>query len=360
MKGGIYPTKYGYHVRYGRAITLHFKTLPEAERCLTGLRWQDDQGILDPRDFKKGNPMGFDRLAKKWLDFKEGKIKPTSFAPLRNYMNQAITEWGGRNIKTIDYPEIEDFLYRRDEISEKTRHNMMSCLKQFFKWLNKRKIIHEMPEIPDVPFELGWRNIIDIPTQRKIIDEVWRISHAVNPKIHLGISWLSLYTDVRPGELINLKERQIDLKLGAIVIPHPKEKKPKVVLLDADDIETVQALPRGLPDMYFFRHPKGISGIKAGTKFGVHYLWKWWKKACANLEVEEVDLYGGTRHSTVTALGQICTPEEVRDRTGHASKAFERYFQGRASRALRVLKKFKEQTEPAEVVPIVDAKLPID
>ena len=56
----------------------------------------------------------------------------------------------------------------------------------------------------------------------------------------------------------------------------------------------------------------------------------------------DVDLYGGTRHSTATALGKICTPEEVQDATGHASKAFQRYFQNKQARALKVTSKIKE------------------
>jgi len=130
-----------------------------------------------------------------------------------------------------------------------------------------------------------------------------------------------------------------------IVIPHPKEKKPKIAYLLDDDLEIINSIPRGMPHLYYFRHPKGVSGVKPGTKFGVHYLWKWWKKACAELGIEKVDLYGGTRHSIATALGQVCTPEEVKDATGHSSKAFERYFQGKASRAKVVTAKIKELSD---------------
>lgn len=341
MKGRIYKSRYGWYVRFGRQLTKHFKELSEAERFLTGIRFKTDEGSFDFRDYQKGNPLGFDTLAHKWLDFKKGRIKSTSFAPLRNYMNQAIDEWGGTNIKNIGYAEIEDFLYKRTDISEKTRHNMASCLNQFFGWIKRRKVIQEIPEIPKVPFELGWRNICDIKTQQRILNEVKKITHAVNPKIHIGISWLATYVAIRPGELIRIREHQINLGMGAIIIPHPKEKKPKVVSLAPDDIEIVKSMPRGLPDMYYFRHPKGTMGVKPGTKFGVHYLWKWWKRACANLGIEGIDLYGGTRHSTVTALGRLCTPEQVKDATGHTSKAFERYFQGRQARALEVTKIIK-------------------
>ena len=133
-----------------------------------------------------------------------------------------------------------------------------------------------------------------------------------------------------------------------MVIPHPKEKRPKIVYLLSEDIDFIKSLPQGLPELHFFRHGPGRSGVEAGAKFGPRYLYKWWKKACLNLGVEGVDLYGGTRHSTATALGKICTPEEVKDATGHTSEAFERYFQNRQGRALEVTRKIKRlgSTQP--------------
>jgi hypothetical protein len=49
-------------------------------------------------------------------------------------------------------------------------------------------------------------------------------------------------------------------------------------------------------------------------------------KACKNLGIEGVDLYGGTRHSSARALRQYCSPEEIKRATMHSTnKAFDRY-----------------------------------
>ena len=69
MKGNIYPVKYGYMVRYGRAISLFAKNKQLAERILNGLRFKDDEGTLDPQDYQRGNPLKFKTQAKKWLRF---------------------------------------------------------------------------------------------------------------------------------------------------------------------------------------------------------------------------------------------------------------------------------------------------
>jgi len=82
----------------------------------------------------------------------------------------------------------------------------------------------------------------------------------------------------------------------------------------------------GFPEQPFFRHPKRFNRVKEGDIYGQHYLAKWWKRACKNLGVEGVPLYRGTKHSTVSALGDDFTPEEIKQATGHVSAAFERYF----------------------------------
>lgn len=322
-------------VRFGRDISKWFKHLHQAERFLTGLRYEMDKGVFDVRDYDKNKPLAFSNLAQKYLVQKAKTVKPKSLNNLKNYMGRAIDTWGFANVKTIAYSEIEDFLYAQD-VSEKTRANIKSCLHDFFTWLKRRRVItqQQFPEFPEIDFELGWRNIIDIGTQQAIISEVRRISYHLNPKIWLAIKWLATYIGVRPGELLALKEGHINRREGFLVFPNPKEKKPKIVFLLPEDRELLQEIPEGLPDLPFFRHPAGVKGCKAGQGFGNRYFYKWWKKACANLGVHGVDLYGGTRHSTVTALGDQLTPEQIKMGTLHSTnKAFERYFQGAARNA---------------------------
>ena len=188
--------------------------------------------------------------------------------------------------------------------------------------------IAQIPEFPEVQFELAWRTVIDKVTQENIINEIYRISYHINPKIWIGIKWLSTYISIRPGELLNIKESDMDLNLGVIVVRETKEKEPKTVPLLSEDIELLKSLPRGFPDLHFFRHVRGISGAKDGQHFGTKYFYKWWKHACKNLSIDDVDLYGGTRHSSARALREFCSPEQIKRATMHSTnKAFERYFQ---------------------------------
>lgn len=161
----------------------------------------------------------------------------------------------------------------------------------------------------------------------KIIDKVRDISYALNPKIWLGIKWLSTYISIRPHELINIKEGDFDFNLGVVLIRDPKEGTPKTVPLLPEDIDLIHSMPRGISHLYFFRHTAGKGGVQKGSQFGNKYLWKWWKKACDELGIKGVDLYGGTRHSTARKMRLWLSPEQVKQATMHTTnKAFERYY----------------------------------
>lgn len=124
---------------------------------------------------------------------------------------------------------------------------------------------------------------------------------------------------------------------SAFLVRHTKEGNEKVVPMLPKDKELVDSLPVGLPELPFFRHTSGKGGVKVGQQFGEKYLYKWWKRACENLGIEGVDLYGGTRHSSATALKDQCTPEQIKAGTMHTTnKAFERYFQRKSDDAIQV------------------------
>jgi integrase len=112
-----------------------------------------------------------------------------------------------------------------------------------------------------------------------------------------------------------------------------KEKKPILFPMLQEDIDLYESLPRGLPDMYFFRHHKGPGVKNPGGQIDRKAFWRWWKKACRNLGIEGIDLYGGTRHSSASSLAEYATKDEIRDNaTMHGTnKAFERYFQHEAA-----------------------------
>lgn len=343
-----------FRVSFGKEIRgKRFGSYQQAARFLTGIRYKHDEGTYDPRDYRAENPLGFATLSAQWLLQKEKSLKPGSFKVVRLTMATALSAWGNKNIKTIRYSEIENLLLAM-EISDKTRHNRMSVLRDFFAWVEKRERENGYlaPEMPTIKFDLGMRNIISKTTQQTIIAKVKEIAPF---KVWLGIHWLSIYIKMRPVEMLRLTERNVGIN-GCLVIPpeDAKEGKPKIIPLLPEDVALLQEIPRGFPDMPFFRHGK-VKGHRPDSPYHQGYLYKVWKRACKELGVENVDLYGGTRHSTVTALAEYFSRAEIKEHgTGHTSKAFERYMLAESSVSLEIYAKAAEKKEVHSNVITVD------
>lgn len=318
-----------FTVQFGRILRKRFSDFREAERFLDGLRYEVDKGTFDPRDYSAKKPLSFTLLSTQWLERKQQEVKPGSYKNLQAFIVRAQKYFQDRNVKNIQYAELEDF-FSSQKIANKTKSNLRSCLHSFWIWILNRKVISksDFPDFPVISFELGWRKTVDKVIQQAILDEVKRISFDTNPRIWLAVKWLSTYISIRPNELINIKEEHLERRNGLILIPHPKEKRPKIIPLIDEDLELLKSFPPSFPKLFFFRHEKTKGRSRAGCRFGDGFLYDWWKRACKNLGIEGVDLYGGTRHSSAIALTNFATPEQIKRATMHATNsAFERYYQ---------------------------------
>jgi integrase len=333
-------------VKFG-TILKRFRSYEQAQRFLTGLRFKTDENTLDERDYKRNNPLGFINMSDKFLD----ASNPKTAKNMKPHINHAQNYFQNRNVKELKCGDFEDFINTLS-LSDKTKHNIISTMHVFYKWMLKRQEINTMPEFPEVSYVLGYRRTVDKPTQIAIIEEIKRI--CPNPKVYLGIKWLATYFSVRPAEMIKLKEGEIDTGNSYLYFPHPKEKTYKSVPILPEDVEILKSFPASFPSMPFFRHIQGVQGCVENQPFGIKYFYKWWIKACENLGVKDVDLYGGTRHSTVRALRKYRSPEEIKEAAmSKTNKAFDRYLgQANDSDILSIYK------QSAEVIPIT--KIDVD
>lgn len=349
MLGGIYENNGSKGSRYvvrfvtGEAnITKRFADKAEAERFLTGLRYENDKGTFDAREYSKEKPLSFEKLSSQWLDKKRASVR--CYRNLVNHISYASKYFGDKNIKEIGFGDLEDFFDQLpSHLSEKSKYNIRITLMSFWRWAVKRDRGQRdpimMPDFPEINYILGWRNTISLDVQDSIIDEVMKISEK---KVWFAIRLLSTYPKIRPIELLNVKEKDIDLNIGLLRVEQNKGKKAKdklIKLLD-EDMEIFKSFPRGLPDLYFFRHE---AGHNAGKRFGKDRLYANWKRACKNLGIDGVDLYGGTKHSTVKAMRQYFRPDEIQKATGIVSNtAFSRYYQEEFEDELKIYEKRSE------------------
>lgn len=318
-----------YRVRYraqSKTVQKRFASYEDADRFLTGIRFKTDEKTFDARDYQKDNPLSFSNMADKWLSYHSSEVRAGTRKNLISHIRHAKNFFVNRSVREIQYGDLEDFIHTI-KLSDKSKHNILSTVHALFVWIKKRREITILPEFPELSFDLGYRRTVDKDTQQAILAEVKRI--CPNPKVYLGIKWLSTYISIRPGELIKLQEGNIDTIGGFFMIPSADSKTDyKPVPLIEEDMEILKGFTFTFAATPFFRHVGGISGVAENAPFGVKYFYKWWVKACANLGIDGVDLYGGTRHSSVRALiAGDCSREEVKIAAmSETNKAFERYM----------------------------------
>lgn len=315
-----------------------------AEAVLGGWRFERARGVFDSRDYMATEPLGVVNLALQYLERKKVQVGAKHYRNINSDMTKVMEHFGNVNIKTIGYGELEDFLHPMNKsvitfkLKGKSRFNLRSTISDFFKWLVRRRILklHEIPELPAVPFKLGYRNTITREVQDQIVDKLITLTDDLNPRIWIAVDFLRTYVNVRPGELIQVREEDINLDRKRITLRKEttKEGQEKYIFLIDEDVRLLKSLPRSInADLPFFRHFKGNGAAKPGQQFGHDYLYKWWKKACKEVGVEGVDLYGGTRHSTVRYMRKLgYSREDVKAASMHSTnKAFERYLEKTAN-----------------------------
>lgn len=328
----------GFIISYGRSIRREFSNYEKAWRFITGLRWEEDRGVLDPRDHQADNPLAFDKLAREYIAEKEADddLSPNYKRKVRYHMTQAIEHWGDRNVKHVGRREIKHFIQGLPCNSKKTKANYQGTLHNFFQFIVQEEYIerHQIPEFPKINYTLGWRPVTDLETQNAILDELRDQSWDENPKVWIGVDLLRTYTNLRPGDLLRLDEKDVDVKSGVLTLWHPTKKKNnrKTVLLLDEHRELLKEMKTrfpALPNVKFFRHHTRINNnIEPGQPFSNKYIYRWFKRACSALGVEQLDLYGSTRHTTVTELAKMVGRDGAKEASGHeTNKAFDRYCQ---------------------------------
>lgn len=357
MKGGIYPrylrrrgvvvrnqdgkkVQSGWRVVFGSinknfALFEHTKEphrdLTPAERFLNGLRYESDRGTFDVRDYRSALPLGFENLTEKFL---KANKHLKSVNKYRQRLRFGVQAWGNRNIKTIGYGDLEDLKNELLDAGKSPYYikHILNAMSTFWHWLAKRKEItaDQVPEFPEIDAEPELRKIVTKDKQAEIISRIFEDTWEFNPRIYIAVSILATYPSVRPGELIQCKEKYFDPDMGRLYITDPKERRPKYIPLVEYHVGLLTDLGRSFPEMPLFRHRKGNGAAKPGDPFSRGYLYEIWKRACKKVGVDGVSLYPGTKHSTVVGwrneLG--ISKSHCKEGTGHkTNKAFERYYE---------------------------------
>lgn len=223
-------------------------------------------------------------------------------------------------VSDITYSVLEDMKLAMSDHKPKTVYDAFGFLKSFLNWCVKRDDIplEKLPTFPELSKRMGMRKVLDKDTQRMVVSKVKEIS--TEPRAYIGILLLATYPKIRPGELRQVTDDDIDLAAGYIRIPQPKEQnEPKLVKLTEKHTEMLRRETSGYS-------PRYLLSYSDGRPLGRDYLKNLWARACRSLGIEGVPLYPGTKHTSATDLAKKFPYKLVKEAAGISSKAMERYI----------------------------------
>ena len=316
-----------------RGSTARFDNYIVARDYLNAMRKSVSNGTYTKKHYTLGD------IQDEFLAWKDelairGKIKAKTAQDYRARLNRIVHVIGVcQEANFLSYRHIHDFLYNSG-FSPKSTYDSYITFKGMMEWALDMGFVVSIPKFPPYDFSLEHdmqrRKVVDKDTQKRILHQIYIREWDIRPRLYLGVRFLATYINIRPSELLNVLEQDYHRKEKYIVIrKHKVGRQPKIVRLLDEDIALLDELPRGMPSMPLFRHDVPGDGVKAGQRFGTAAFYRAWKRACSDLGIRGVDLYGGTRHSSAISLYKDAglSPEEIKKATGHkTSIAFTRYF----------------------------------
>ena len=161
----------------------------------------------------KGDRALFENVAEKWLSGVKLSCKLSTYNKYEStYRNHLLPEFRGKRISGISPQQIENLIAEKEELSDKTKAEILGNLKQILKSA-ERCGLYEDHAVFDLNIRRSRKEIRVLSAQEQKRLESFLLS--CNTPLSTSI-YLVLYTGLRIGELCALKRENIDLKTGII------------------------------------------------------------------------------------------------------------------------------------------------
>lgn len=287
-------------------------------------------GTFDPSKYRlrdSDNLLRFENfITKKYLPYYEarldaGEVKPSTMKAKRQYLrNYLIPLLEGTSIKDIKAGVIRD-LQVRMKCSIMMKKKVIEELKVIMFYAKDiAEVIEVVPGFPSFPKSklMDAGKFLTYEEQKKVL------SCISNEQYRIMISLL-VHFALRPSEVRALKWSDIDYKnmhikiqrhvtMNCIVVPGRKSLDGEVHRVPITPVfsKIMEPLPRPLnQDTYIF--PGNVTEIVPENR-----LRKTWSAAIKKAGLPHVDLYRGTKSSTLTQLRRNgATRDEIRQLSGH-------------------------------------------
>lgn len=300
----------------------------EANRLLEQIRRENDERIFLPDNYKPKEIDAFrgNRLFPRWLETKQDK-SPLHFRELKRYCGLYFVPFFKHlDMRKINGGHVEDFylwIGRRQEqlgrqdLSLKTKKNIMTALAAFCRWLERRGTINRLPAFPQVSPPRPPIEWITKEDQLKILEKI--------PPRHQSIFQFLMTYPVRPGEGRALKVKDLDFERKSIHVcralsggeirSRKNGRDYYLPLLDGFDRSLVKD-----------KHPEAWLFLTSrGKPYSHWYLDKLWREAFKDSGFRYISLKNATRHSIASqAWSRGVRMEAISAALGHTDTKITR------------------------------------
>ncbi len=265
-------------------------------------------------------------LTEQWIAWIEeaSHLEPYTLRSYRGHVKNQFSWWGNRTIDQVDWDLLHQWAtWMRDEksLAPKTIKNVLATMRSFLGWHQMKSRGFEIPPFPTVKPAKRVK-----PVTMPLLDQA-AVLTAI-PEEDRGIFLVYAHLTLRQGEGRACLVEHYDFKTRELWVgdaikgdnanaPRGDTKTGECGRYPVSE-ELAEWIERHVPTEARFRGKVPLfPNPRTGHIYSRKTIQQIWKKACIAAEVEFVPPYRATKHSTLSELARVLTPQQLQGLARH-------------------------------------------
>ena len=306
-----------------------------AEKQLSRIRTEVDDGTFHPRHWKKGAPLLVPAYVETYLSAIRQSVAPGTLAHYQSRLRRHVAPFfSRRDIRAVRYSHLLDFYNHllESDLKKSTAACVMDALRHMFSFAHRSEDIRSIPPWPKVARENPPIEFLTIEQQELIFGAI--------PEAHRPIFLFTAEFGLRIGESIALQRDCIRDGMVHIwrtvsrdrVMDRPKARFRSLPLTDFGRAILDDLPPVASPFVF-----TNCASRSPGMRYSHKALYRHWRRAKKATGIE-IPLKNATRHSLGCQLLEMGVDfEAVRQMYGHTSYEMVRRYAERTPATLKTI-----------------------
>ena len=265
-------------------------------------------------------------LALRWMEWVESgsELEPYTVRGYRGHVNNQFKWWGNRTVDMIDWDLLFEWtVWMKDEknLAPKTIKNVLTTMKSFLSWQRMRDKSFVVPQFPTVKREKQKK-----PVTMPLLDQAAVLSEIADEDRGIFLAYAHL--TLRQGEGRACLVEHYDFKRRELwvgdAIKGDNSNAPRGDTKTGEcgrypvSQELAEWIERHVPSEARFRGKVPLfPNPRTGRIYSRKTIQDIWRNACTAAEVDHVPPYRATKHSTLSELARVLTPQQLQGLARH-------------------------------------------